>query len=235
MSLGDCWEGQIWFFFPIYADTFSINGSEGARASISSVSSSKDATHKDFNGNIPCNVSTEQQQKPGELSRGNSACNSVSEVAKSANHRVLQSNNADFQSKSEGHLSEGKPPVSLDEISSLSVDETTSREEGGMLENCGILPNNCLPCLASTVHSVDKRRSLIPGPQSTRRKAALKVSFKWKEGHANPTLCECHHCLFQNLIVSHAEIWAVKFIWYDCYSQSRLLSFRIWPIPCTDC
>lgn len=79
---------------------------------------------------------------------------------------------------------ETKHPVYLDEISS-SVDESTGKEEK-MLDNCGILPNNCLPCLnTTTVPSIEKRNSVSSSPQSARKKAALKLSFKWRDGPPN--------------------------------------------------
>ncbi|KAL2559599.1 hypothetical protein Fot_04338 [Forsythia ovata] len=102
----------------------------------------------------------------GESFTGHSARNSVSETA-----RV----------KSDGPLMK---PVFVDEISS-SAGENAGRE-GSLLDNCGILPHNCLPCLA-TVPSVEKRRSLSSSPPSTRKKASLKLSFKWKEAHHNST------------------------------------------------
>lgn len=94
----------------------------------------------------------------------------------------------DSQLKPDGLSSDANRPVYLDEIS-LSVDENGDREEG-MLENCGILPNNCLPCLASTMSSDEKRRSLSSSPPSARKKAALKISFKWRDGNANASLCK---------------------------------------------
>ncbi|KMT07177.1 hypothetical protein BVRB_6g155020 [Beta vulgaris subsp. vulgaris] len=79
---------------------------------------------------------------------------------------------------------ESKHPVYLDEISS-SVDESTGKEDK-MLDNCGIIPNNCLPCLnTSTAPSIEKRNSLSSSPQSARKKAALRLSFKWKDAPPN--------------------------------------------------
>lgn len=92
----------------------------------------------------------------------------------------------DSQLKPDGPSNEAKQPVFLDEIS-LTADESGGREEG-MLENCGILPNNCLPCLASTTSSEEKRGSLSSSPPSSRKKGALKISFKWREGNANASL-----------------------------------------------
>ncbi|CAI0386607.1 unnamed protein product [Linum tenue] len=82
---------------------------------------------------------------------------------------------------------EAKQPVFLDEV---SVDESHAGNHSkgeGLLDNCGILPGNCLPCLASTVSPVEKRRSLSSSPPSARKKSAVRMSFKWKEGHpSNP-------------------------------------------------
>ncbi|EYU22450.1 hypothetical protein ABFS82_05G011900 [Erythranthe guttata] len=80
----------------------------------------------------------------------------------------------------------GLKPVLVDKVSS-SAGETSGGDEG-LLDNCGIIPSNCLPCLASTVNNVEKRRTLISSPTSARKKAALKLSFKWKEGHPTAAL-----------------------------------------------
>lgn len=82
-------------------------------------------------------------------------------------------------------LQSGTKPVFADEISS-SAGETAGGDEG-ILDNCGLIPNNCLPCLASTVQNDEKRRSLSSSP---RKKAALKLPFKWKDGHPAAALCE---------------------------------------------
>lgn len=78
-------------------------------------------------------------------------------------------------------------PVYIDEISS-SVDENAGREDG--LLDCGVIPSNCLPCLAATVPTVEKRSSLSYSPPSARKKAAHKLSFKWRDGHPNANICE---------------------------------------------
>ncbi|PIN15228.1 hypothetical protein CDL12_12129 [Handroanthus impetiginosus] len=77
-------------------------------------------------------------------------------------------------------------PVLVDEISGSSGEN--ARGDEGLLDNCGIIPNNCLPCLASTVAPVEKRRSLSSSPPSMRKKAALKLPFKWREGHSAANL-----------------------------------------------
>lgn len=78
-------------------------------------------------------------------------------------------------------------PVYLDELSGASREN--ANKEDNLLDNCGILPNNCLPCLASTVSPVE-RRSLSFSPPSARKKTALKLPLKWKEEHTAASKCE---------------------------------------------
>ena len=76
----------------------------------------------------------------------------------------------------------------VDDIPTHCADENASGDLG-MLHNCGLLPNNCLPCLAGTTSSTDeKRKSLSSSPK---KKAPLRLSFKWRDGQAHPTLCKC--------------------------------------------
>lgn len=67
-------------------------------------------------------------------------------------------------------------PVFLDDIS--SVDANSNKDEG-ILDNCGIIPNNCLPCLASTIPSLEKRRS-CSSPPNSKKKAPPKLSSRCK-------------------------------------------------------
>ncbi|EXB74718.1 hypothetical protein L484_010996 [Morus notabilis] len=114
---------------------------------------------------------------------GNSARNSVSEVAPNSCSRVLNSDDSETHPKYDGpSTNEANQPVFLDEMSS-SVDENPGKEDT-VVDNCGILPSNCLPCLASTVPPVEKRRSSSTSPPNAKKKAALKLSFKSKEGNA---------------------------------------------------
>lgn len=90
---------------------------------------------------------------------------------------------------------EGKVHVSVNDVSSSQcVDESASGEEMGMLHNCGLLQNNCLSCLVGTTSTSDeKRKSLVSSP---RKKPSLRLSFKWKDGQANPTICKHHIQVF---------------------------------------
>lgn len=73
------------------------------------------------------------------------------------------------------------------------VDESAGGEDMGILHNCGLLPNNCLPCLAGTASSSDeKRKSLSSSPK---KKTALRLSFKWRDGQAAPTICKFCYCM----------------------------------------
>ncbi|KAJ4769553.1 DUF1336 family protein (DUF1336) [Rhynchospora pubera] len=83
------------------------------------------------------------------------------------------------------------------EESNLTVgDGRGDEEEGGLMNNCGLLPNNCLPCLASTVAQPnDKKKPLSTSPPNSNKIIpSLKVSFKRKsaDGHntsSNTLLC----------------------------------------------
>jgi len=64
--------------------------------------------------------------------------------------------------------------------------ENTGKQDG-LLDNCGILANNCLPCLTtSTVDSIERRKSLVGSPPSAKKKAASRHSFKGRDGLLSP-------------------------------------------------
>ncbi|GLT86350.1 hypothetical protein SLE2022_044950 [Rubroshorea leprosula] len=187
-------------FESIPDDACSLNGLE--RVSVSSISSQRDAN---------C----------GE----HSACNSVSEVARHSNSLVFNSDDVDSQSKSDGPSNEAKQPVFVDDISS-SVDESADKEEG-LLDNCGILPSNCLPCLASTVPPVEKRRSSCSSPPSVKKKAALKLSFKWREGHSNSALLSSKMLLQRPIAGSQVPYCPVEKKMLDCWSHIQPGTFKV--------
>ncbi|KAJ8760893.1 hypothetical protein K2173_021931 [Erythroxylum novogranatense] len=209
-------------FQSVQDDVLSLNGFEGA--SISSIASSRDANDRD-NNPMQQSSSTNQIHKTRDLSVGSSACNSASEVGKQLNNlAVSNSDSVDSLSKCDGPSSEVNQPVFLDEISS-SVDESTGKEEG-ILDNCGILPGNCLPCLASTVPSIEKRRSLSSSPPSARKKSALKLSFKWKEGHANNPLFSSKMILQRPVAGAQVPFCPVDKKMLDCWSIIEPCSFK---------
>lgn len=197
-------------WFGLCADVFSPTNP--ARASISSISSPRACTHKNYNAFVPCIPPSDQQLKAKEPIVENSEEYVVGEVSKNGGTLFLASKDADSVLKSDDPQNEVKKPVFLDEISIVCVDESGKENETGVLDNCGLLPNNCLPCLASAVSSVDKRRSLSPSHPIARRKPSLKLSFKRREGHATPPLCESH-LPFLSLMPSSIFIYFPLFLY----------------------
>ncbi|KAH9773625.1 DUF1336 domain-containing protein [Citrus sinensis] len=122
-------------------------------------------------------------------------------------------------------VQDGKQPVFLDEISS-SVDEGSGKDEG-LLDNCGIIPSNCLPCLASTVPSVEKRRSGSSSPPRPFKKTASKLSFKWKEGHANATLVSSKMLLSRPISGAQVPFCPIEKKMLDSWSQIEPNTFKV--------
>lgn len=226
-SREEVWFDSVAVFESEYDDDFhsapddaaSLNGLEGA--SVSSLSTSVTMRHSNHGDSL-----NEPRRSVGQLPAGNSDRNSASEGARISISRVFHSSDADLQSKSDGSFNDAKPPASIGEVSSNSADESPERE-GGVLENCGILPNNCLPCLASTAPSLDKRRSLSPGPPNTRKKAALKLSFKWKEGHSNSSLCSTKMVIQRPLAGAQVPFCPMEKKMLDCWSSIDPNTFKV--------
>ncbi|KAI7732683.1 hypothetical protein M8C21_013071 [Ambrosia artemisiifolia] len=115
-------------------------------------------------------------------------------------------------------------PVYLDDISS-SVDESTGREDG--LLDCGVIPSNCLPCLAATVPSVEKRTSLSSSPSSARKKSVHKLSFKWKDGHPNASILSSKMQLQRPIAGSQVPFCPVDKTVLDSWSHVEPKTFRV--------
>ncbi|KAB2032062.1 hypothetical protein ES319_D05G346000v1 [Gossypium barbadense] len=128
------------------------------------------------------------------------------------------------RTKSDGPSNEAKEPVFLDDIAS-SVDEGPGKEDE-LLDDCGILPSNCLPCLASTVPSIEKR-SLSSSPPSARKKPALKLSFKWKEENANATLLSSKMLLQRPKAGSQVPFCPIEKKMFDCWSHIDPGTFKV--------
>ncbi|AAF79756.1 putative protein ENHANCED DISEASE RESISTANCE 2 [Arabidopsis thaliana] len=161
------------------------------------------------NGCERISVSSMSSVKDSNL--GGSARNSLSDVIS--------------QSKSESALIDTKQAVFIDEISS-NADGSSNKDEG-LLENCGILPSNCLPCLNSTVPSIEKRRSLSSSPPSTRKKAAVKLSFKWREGHPTGPLFSTTMQLQRPMAGSQVPFCPLEKKMFDSWSIIEPGSFRV--------
>ncbi|XP_012440936.1 uncharacterized protein LOC105766136 isoform X5 [Gossypium raimondii] len=128
------------------------------------------------------------------------------------------------RTKSDGPSNEAKEPVFLDDIVS-SVDEGPGKEDG-LLDDCGILPSNCLPCLASTVPSIEKR-SLSSSPPSARKKPALKISFKWKEENANAILLSSKMLLQRPKAGSQVPFCPIEKKMFECWSHIDPGTFKV--------
>ncbi|XVE92543.1 hypothetical protein REPUB_Repub01dG0106500 [Reevesia pubescens] len=204
-------------FESVQEDVLSLNGLEGV--SVSSISSLTDANCGDHSSLV------DQMQKPGDLSARSSVCKTASEATRNSNSQVLNSEDVNPQSKSDGPSNEAKEPVFIDDIAS-SVDEGSGKEDG-LLDNCGILPSNCLPCLASTVPSVEKRRSFSSSPPSARKKTALKLSFKWREEHPNATLFSSKMLLHRPKAGSQVTFCPIEKKMFDCWSDIKPGTFKV--------
>ncbi|BAT99338.1 uncharacterized protein HKW66_Vig0243690 [Vigna angularis] len=181
-------------------DVVSLSGIEGG--SVLSFPSSRNANH---------GVSTDQVQKQ-ELQTSHFA--NISEASRSS----------DVQYSGVDVIDSPREPVFLDEISSV---DANSNKDDGLLDNCGILPNNCLPCLASTISSVEKRRSSSSSPPNARKKTATKVSFKWKEGHGNATLFSSKTLLQRPIAGSQVPFCPIEKKMLDCWSQIDAGTFKV--------
>ncbi|XVF02320.1 hypothetical protein REPUB_Repub04eG0165500 [Reevesia pubescens] len=204
-------------FESVQEDVSSLNGLEGVSVSI--MSSLRDTYCGEHSSLV------DQMQKPGDLSARNSSCNTASEATRNSNRQVLNSEQFNPQSKSDGPSNEAKEPVFLDDIAS-SVDEGSGKEDG-LLDNCGILPSNCLPCLASTVPSVEKRGSLSSSPPSARKKNALKLSFKWREEHPSATLFSSKMLLHRPKAGSQVPFCPIGKKMFDCWSLIEPGTFKV--------
>ncbi|KAG6512125.1 hypothetical protein ZIOFF_030220 [Zingiber officinale] len=77
--------------------------------------------------------------------------------------------------------------VSYEDVSVISAEENAEGEDEGILNNCGIIHNNCLPCLVVTTSTIEKKKPLSSSPPNSAKKASLKLSFKRKSGEAHAT------------------------------------------------
>ncbi|KAG9131423.1 hypothetical protein Leryth_021095 [Lithospermum erythrorhizon] len=110
--------------------------------------------------------------------------------------------------------------------SSSGVDGSASREDG-LLDNCGILPGNCLPRLASTINSVEKRKSLSSSQSPSKKKAPLKLSFKWKDGNPNASLLSSKALLRRPIAGAQVPFCPLEKKVPDSWSQIEPATFRV--------
>ena len=89
--------------------------------------------------------------------------------------------------------------VSHDDVASVAGEDST-HGGGRILDDCGLLPNNCLPCIASAVGVNEKKRALSSSPTHSMKMPSLKLSFKKKSGEAHPSSTLCKHLFIRHLI-----------------------------------
>ncbi|XP_016496746.1 uncharacterized protein LOC107815645 isoform X1 [Nicotiana tabacum] len=184
----------------------------------------KDANHGDANINVHVQLSELKRQREllSNLASSSDSCSGKTVKQPSS---FVQPKEVDSRTNLDGPNGEVRP-VSLDEISS-SENEGSEREDR-LLENCGILPNNCLPrlSLTSTVVPVEKR-SLSSSPRSSRKKAALKLPFKWKEGNSHATLLASKTLLQRPIAGSQVPISPLEKKLPDSWSHIEPSTFRV--------
>ncbi|KAI8020437.1 hypothetical protein LOK49_LG04G03739 [Camellia lanceoleosa] len=193
-----------------FADFPSHRGSDVE--SISAIQSPRFSSQVNFNSVNSSKILSDQQPKPNAISLGNEK------------HLNLHPKDVNPQLKNDDSQDEMKTPVFLDEDGSDKDDETR------VLHNCGLLPNTCLPCLASAVPSDEKRRPQSPSPLSTRKKAALKFSFKWRDERdeqANPTVLSPKAFLRRPNAGSQVPYCPLEKIMSDCWSPIEPSIFKV--------
>ncbi|CAM8882215.1 unnamed protein product [Rhodiola kirilowii] len=188
---------------------------EGGRASVSSISSIQDLKFS-----TPRSSFTGQLPRQGDAQTVNIGHNSFFESLKSPTARVSHSDDVEFQLK---RSFEAKQPVVPNDASSGSHDRSASEE--GLLDSCGILPHNCLPCLASIVPFDEKKRPQCSSSQSVHKKIASKVSFKSKEGHI--PIASSKMLLHRPVAGRQVPFCPVEKKMFDCWSPIDPGTFRV--------
>ncbi|PKA57408.1 hypothetical protein AXF42_Ash013596 [Apostasia shenzhenica] len=127
------------------------------------------------------------------------------------------------------NLNNSKNSMSHVDVSSLSVEEAAHKDGGGMLDNCGILPNNCLPFLITSVSNVEKKKSVSSSPPNSAKKASIKLSFKRKsgEGHAAASAFFTRPFLERPIAGSQVLFCPLDKKMLDCWSQIDPNTFRV--------
>ncbi|WCJ20865.1 hypothetical protein M5689_003069 [Euphorbia peplus] len=98
------------------------------------------------------------------------------------------------------------------------------------LEEHNNLSHNCLPCLAaaSTHASLDKKKSLLnPTTPSSKRRLSIKLSFKWREEPAAPSLPSPKALVQRPIAGSSIPVCPVDKKMPDCWSPIEPSSFKV--------
>ncbi|KAI0497970.1 hypothetical protein KFK09_021211 [Dendrobium nobile] len=196
-------------FQSVQEDDFSFSGLEEA---VSGFPPSKDAQHGDGNFNFVVPVLGHHQKSliSGESVVGNS------DHSGKVQHVVPVNSLKSF--------------VSHGDVSSFSVDEASHRDgEDGILDNCGMLHNNCLPFLVTTLPTIEKRKSISSSPPNSAKKATLKLSFKRKSGDGHPSASASFTKPFLERPLAGCQVpfCPLEKKMFDCWSKIDPNTFRV--------
>ncbi|GMY13535.1 hypothetical protein FCV25MIE_08774 [Fagus crenata] len=122
-----------------------------------------------------------------------------------------------ISSRRDTNFNEKNVNLSRDFRSQLNLDD--SRNEVAPGDEAA---NTCLPCLPST-----GIRTFSPGQTSSKRKTLSKVSFKWKEGHADITIVSPKARLQKPLAGSSIPFCPVEKRMPDCWSPIEPSAFKV--------
>ncbi|EOY03285.1 Uncharacterized protein TCM_018116 isoform 5 [Theobroma cacao] len=166
-------------------------------------------------------VSVLSVSSPRDLSL-TSKTETVTSVLSSGQQQKSREKNTNSQLKANDNPTEGSP-VYVDDISS----ESTRGDEKQVVHHVGLAAHTCLPCIPSTALSLEKKRSFGPGTLSSRRKAHLKLSFKWRDGHANPTVVSPKVPLQRPIAGTSVPYCPKEKDMPDCWSPIEPSSFKV--------
>ncbi|XP_062214921.1 uncharacterized protein LOC133915680 isoform X4 [Phragmites australis] len=107
--------------------------------------------------------------------------------------------------------------------------EDSAHGGGWILDDCGLLPNNCLPCIASAVGVNEKKRALSSSPTHSMKMPSLKLSFKKKSGEAHPssTLLSTKDFLERPLAGSQVQLCSLETKMLNSWSHVDPETFRV--------
>ncbi|XP_057488816.1 uncharacterized protein LOC130774766 isoform X1 [Actinidia eriantha] len=163
----------------------------------------------------------DQQFKPNGVAVGNLESNVEGEGSKNEKKLNIRLKDVDPQSKSDDPQDETRTTVLLD------IDSTQCVDQSGPLNNCGLLPNTCLPFLASAVPSEEKRQPQSPTTPGSRKKVASLFSFKRRDEQATSTLLLPKALLKRPIAGSQVPYCPLEKKMSDCWSPIEPSTFKI--------
>lgn len=107
--------------------------------------------------------------------------------------------------------------------------EDATHGGGRILDDCGLLPNNCLPCITSAIGVNEKKRALSSSPTHSMKMPSLKLSFKKKSGeaHSSSTLLFTKDFLERPLAGSQVQFSLLETKMLNSWSHIDPGTFRV--------